>query len=239
MDKQRSSILQDMLTPDHKLDPWRVLKTQDPLQIEAKSMETIQKLCDLSAWSKAEQAVVMRCIHTSADFDYATQLRMTSDAVLHAVELIRRGAHIVTDTTMAMSGINRRVLETFGGAVHCFIQDDLVAKQAKERGQTRSTISMEVAYALQEKQQVPFIYAIGNAPTALLRLAEGIYNEGWRPDFIIGVPVGFVNVVESKELIRALPVPSIVAMGRKGGSNIAAAICNALIYQASGRQVSV
>ena len=128
---------------------------------------------------------------------------------------------------MALAGINKKMLAGFGGSVHCFMADESVAKIAKERGTTRAAVSMEMAAKIEK----PVIFAIGNAPTALIQLYEMIQNQSYRPAFIIGVPVGFVNVEAAKELIMETDVPYIVNRGRKGGSNVAAAICNALIYE--------
>ena len=200
-----------------------------PAEIEARSMEIIRS--ELKQPLPPEnEAVILRAIHTTADFDYAENLCFSPEAVARGVEALRGGAHIVTDTTMAMSGINKRVLAKFGGEVHNFIADPEVAAQAKERGVTRATISMERAAAMGKS----LVYAIGNAPTALVRLYE-LWQEGTlpAPALIVGVPVGFVNVVEAKELIMEMDCPWIVARGRKGGSNVAAAICNALLYTAS------
>ena len=176
------------------------------------------------------EAVILRAIHTTADFDYAENLCFSPKAVELGVDALRRGTDIVTDTTMAMSGINKRVLTKFGGQIHNFIADPEVAAQAKALGVTRASVSMERAAALGK----PLIYAIGNAPTALVRLYE-LWQAGTlpAPALIIGVPVGFVNVVEAKELTMEMDCPWIVARGRKGGSNVAAAICNALLYTAS------
>jgi precorrin-8X/cobalt-precorrin-8 methylmutase len=128
---------------------------------------------------------------------------------------------------MALSGINKRVLAEYGGEVHCFMADADVAAEAKERGVTRATVSMERAAKLPNK----VIFAIGNAPTALLNLRE-MYDRGeFRPEFVIGVPVGFVNVVAAKEMIMETDIPYIINAGRKGGSNVAAAICNAVLYE--------
>ena len=171
--------------------------------------------------------ITKRVIHTSADFDYTKTLTYSGNAVKIAKELILNGADIVTDTNMALAGINKKMLARFGGKVHCFMADEEVARLAKERGTTRASISMEMASKLPK----PVIFAIGNAPTALIRLYEIIQNGTWRPAFVIGVPVGFVNVEIAKELIMETDVPYIVNRGRKGGSNIAAAICNALIYE--------
>ena len=174
--------------------------------------------------------MILRAIHTTADFDYAKNLCFSPNAVQRGVEALRGGADIVTDTTMAMSGINKRVLAKFGGQVYNYIADGDVAAEARERGITRAAVSMERAAAMGK----PLIYAIGNAPTALVRLYE-MWCDGTLPTpaLIVGVPVGFVNVVEAKELTMQMDCPWIVARGRKGGSNLAAAICNALLYTAS------
>ena len=143
------------------------------------------------------------------------------------MQYLRDGASIITDTSMAMSGINKKKLSSLGGSVHCFMADEEVAKEAKARGITRASVSMERTAAMGED----FIYAVGNAPTALVTLFDMVKAGQLHPKLIIGVPVGFVNVVEAKELIMQLDVPYIVARGRRGGSNVAAAICNALLYQ--------
>ena len=173
--------------------------------------------------------VIKRAIHTSADFDYADNLVFSDGAVEKGIAAIKGGCTIVTDTQMAFSGVNKKVLEKFGGKAVCFMSDPDVAAEAKARGETRATVSMERAAALEG----PVILAVGNAPTALVRACELIEEGKWAPALIIGVPVGFGNVVESKELLLTMDTPHIVARGRKGGSNIAAAICNALLYQAS------
>ena len=200
-----------------------------PAEIEARSMEIIRS--ELKQPLPPEQeAVILRAIHTTADFDYAKNLCFSPNAVQRGVEALRGGADIVTDTTMAMSGINKRVLAKFGGQVYNYIADGDVAAEARERGITRAAVSMERAAAMGK----PLIYAIGNAPTALVRLYE-MWCDGTLPTpaLIVGVPVGFVNVVEAKELTMQMDCPWIVARGRKGGSNLAAAICNALLYTAS------
>ena len=172
-----------------------------------------------------KKPVLYRVIHTTADFEYANTLTFSDQALEKAKEAIQRGAHIITDTQMAYAGINKRRLADFGGEVHCYMADEDVAKEAKERRQTRAMVSMEKA--LRRKGEL--IFAIGNAPTALLRLKEAV-DQGARPALIIGVPVGFVNVTAAKELILQTKIPYIVNRGRKGGSNVAAAICNALLY---------
>lgn len=197
-----------------------------PGDIEARSMEIIAGELGETDWKEPEFSVVRRCIHTSADFDYNMNLRFSQESCKKGIRALRAGADIVTDTRMAMSGINKRRLAEYGGQVHCFIDDETVIKEAKERGVTRSAICMERGAAIKK----PVIFAIGNAPTALIRLYELVESGAVRPELVIGVPVGFVNVVESKELFMRTSVPWIIAAGRKGGSNIAAAICNALLY---------
>ncbi len=198
-----------------------------PEEIEARSMEIITKELNGKTWPEPEFSVVKRCIHTSADFDYGENLCFSKGAAALGVEALRDGISIVTDTRMAASGINKKRLREYGGEVHCFMDAPDVAEEAKRRGCTRAAICMERAAALHEN----LIIAVGNAPTALIRLYELIQAGEIRPVLIIGAPVGFVNVVEAKELIMTAGVPYIVPRGRKGGSNIAATICNALLYQ--------
>lgn len=202
------------------------LENVKPMDIEARSFAMITEELGDTPLIPGTELVVKRCIHTSADFDYAKNLCFSEHAVEKAMEAIKNGACIVTDTQMAKSGINKRALARYGGEVYCFMSDEDVAKIAKEKGTTRATASMDKAAAMDKK----LIFAIGNAPTALIRLYELIEEGTIAPELIIGVPVGFVNVVQSKELIMETEVPYIVARGRKGGSNIAACICNALLY---------
>lgn len=202
-----------------------------PEEIEARSMELIGREMPAGNWTPEELLVVKRCIHTSADFDYAASLYFSRGAVEHGLKLLRQGVTIVTDTNMAAAGINKPALTLLNGSVRCFMADGDVAAEARARKVTRAIVSMERAAKL--KGHV--IFAIGNAPTALIRLYELIEAGEICPDFIIGAPVGFVHVVEAKELICRTKIPCIVPKGRKGGSNIAAAICNALLYQAAGR----
>ncbi len=200
-----------------------------PADIEKRSFEIIgQELKEMGIVLPDKEApITMRCIHTSADFDYAKNLVFSENAIDSAREAIRNGASILTDTNMARSGINKKRLESFGGHVYCFMADEDVAKRARENGTTRAVASMEKACELKE----PLIIAIGNAPTALIHLYELVETGKIVPELIIGVPVGFVNVEPAKELILSQnKVPTIVARGRKGGSNIAACICNALLY---------
>lgn len=200
-----------------------------PADIEKRSFEIItQELLEQGIRLPEEEAMITkRAIHTSADFEYAKTLTYSKGAVAIAKELIRGGADIVTDTNMALTGINKKVLAEFGGQVHCFMADEEVARLAKERQTTRAAISMEKASQIEK----PVIFAVGNTPTALIQLYDLMQQGSWRPAFVIGVPVGFVNVVAAKELIMTTDVPYIVNRGRKGGSNVAAAICNALLYE--------
>ena len=198
-----------------------------PMDIEKRSFEIITELLGDRQLDPETEPVVKRVIHTTADFDYADSLHFSEHAVRRGVEALRAGCDIVTDTQMARSGINKTILSRLGGQVHCFMSDADVAEEARERGITRAIVSMERAADLQK----PCIFAIGNAPTALLALRELVDAGRVIPALIVGVPVGFVNGVESKETIIASGAPCIVARGRKGGSNVAAAICNAMLYQ--------
>lgn len=198
-----------------------------PADIEKRSFAIITELLGDRRLDPENEPVIKRVIHTSADFDYADNLVFSEHAVRKGIEALRGGCDIVTDTQMARAGINKTILAKLGGEVHCFMSDPGVAEEAKERGITRAIVSMERAAKLPK----PCIFAIGNAPTALISLHEQMAAGILHPALIIGVPVGFVNVIESKELILHSEVPHIVARGRKGGSNVAAAICNALLYQ--------
>ena len=198
-----------------------------PMDIEKRSFDIITEILGDTPINPENELVIKRVIHTTADFEYVQNLVFSDHAVLKGIEALRSGCDIVTDTQMAKSGINKTILGRLGGHVHCFMSDPDVAAEAKERGITRAMVSMERAAKLPK----PCIFAIGNAPTALISLHEQITAGILNPALIIGVPVGFVNVVESKEMIIASNVPHIVARGRKGGSNVAAAICNAMLYQ--------
>ena len=198
----------------------------DPREIEKRSLEIIESELTVDI-PQENLAVVKRVIHTTADLDYAVNLAFSEGAVEKALEALRSGCDIVTDTQMAKSGINKAAAEKLGCAVHCFMSDPDVAAEAKERGCTRAKVSMEKAARVAGSG----IFAIGNAPTALIMLREMIEEGRISPKLVVGVPVGFVNVVESKEEIMRTGVPYIVARGRKGGSTVAAAIINALMYQ--------
>jgi precorrin-8X/cobalt-precorrin-8 methylmutase len=203
------------------------IKFVEPQNIEKRSFEIIQEeLGDLKLDGEKEP-IIKRVIHTTADFDYLYNLIFSKDAVKRAKSALKKGATIITDTNMAYSGINKKAAAKYGVEIKCFMADEDVAKEASERRETRATVSMERASS---KIQGPLIFAIGNAPTALIKLYDLIAEGKINPELIIGVPVGFVNVVEAKELIMNTNIPYIVAKGRKGGSNVAAAIINALLY---------
>ena len=198
----------------------------DPKEIEKRSFEIIASELAVSIPAENE-LVVKRVIHATADFDFAENLCFSEHAVEKALAALRGGCDIVTDTQMARSGINKKILAELGGEVHCFMSDEDVAAEAVRRGTTRAEISMEKASKLAKS----CIFAIGNAPTALLAIHDLVTAGKLSCALVIGAPVGFVNIIESKEKIMTLDIPYIVARGRKGGSGVAAAICNALIYQ--------
>lgn len=198
----------------------------DPMEIEKRSMEIIESGLPKGI-PEENKAVVKRVIHCTADFDYAENLAFSKDAVQKALSALKVGCDIITDTQMALAGINKAAASKLGCRIHCFMSDPDVAEKAKELGCTRAAISMEKAKELDK----PLIFVIGNAPTALLKLKEFIDAGEIAPLLVIGVPVGFVNVVESKNAIMETNVPYIISRGRKGGSNVAAAIVNALMYQ--------
>ena len=204
-----------------------MLETIKPAEIEKRSFAIITELLGDTVLDPVQEPVIKRVIHTTADFSYVENLTFSDHAVEKGIEALKNGCDIVTDTQMAKAGINKTILGRLGGHVHCFMSDPEVAAEARERGVTRAMVSMERAAKLEK----PCVFAIGNAPTALISLHEQILAGKVQPALVIGVPVGFVNVVESKELIIGSPVPYIVSRGRKGGSNVAAAICNALLYQ--------
>lgn len=203
-----------------------------PMEIEKRSFEIITEELGARRIDPEFELTVKRVIHTTADFDYYENMAFSEHAVLRMMDAIRRGCDVITDTTMAMSGINKKLLARFGGQVHCFIGDEDVAAEARARGVTRSLVSMEKAARLNKA----LIFAIGNAPTALYSICD-LYRAGkLKPEMVIGVPVGFVNVVEAKEEIMNTVPDYIVARGRKGGSNVAAAIVNAALYQMIQRE---
>lgn len=203
-----------------------------PEEIEAESFRIIDEEVGLHPWSPAEWPVVRRVIHTSADFEYARSLLFSADALTRGIDALRRGRGIVTDTTMAQAGISRERLARFGVATSCFVGDPVVAHEAKRLGITRSILSMRKGAAAADAG----IFVIGNAPTALFELLRLVREEGLRPDLVIGLPVGFVGAAESKERLvlegREAGLPFITNRGRKGGSNVAAAVVNALLILA-------
>ncbi len=186
-----------------------------PQEIEARSFEIITEELGNRKLEEAYAPIIKRVIHTTADFDYADNL-VFSPNVLEAVrEAFQKKACIVTDTQMARAGINKRALQQLGMESYNFISDEDVAEQARIQGTTRAAASVDKAASLNR----PLILAVGNAPTALVRIYELVQEGKLKPELIIGAPVGFVNVVQAKEMILELPVPHIVARGRKGGSN--------------------
>ena len=202
-----------------------------PSEIEARSFAIIEsELPEGLEIPELHKPVLKRVIHTTADFDYVENLVFSENAVERALAALKGGACIVTDTNMAKAGIHKSALEKLGGEAYCFMGDADVAEEAEKRGCTRAAVCMEKAARLGR----PCIFAVGNAPTALLRICELIKQGSLQPQLVIGVPVGFVNVVQSKELLLQARTDYIVAKGRKGGSNVAAAICNALLYMAAG-----
>ena len=197
-----------------------------PQDIEKRSFEIITEELGDAVLDPLQAPIIKRVIHTTADFEYLNTLCFSENAVVKLQGALKNGACIVTDTQMAQAGISKRTLEKYGGRVYCFMGDEDVAQTAARNGTTRAVASMDKAAGLSEN----VIFVVGNAPTALVRLYELMEQGKIAPRGIIGVPVGFVNVVQAKELIMQCNVPYIVARGRKGGSNVAAAICNALLY---------
>ena len=200
-----------------------------PAEIEKRSFEIItQLLGDKPLGPNAP--IIKRVIHTTADFDFFDHLVFTENVLQRTIAVLKRGGfHVVTDTRMAEAGINKRSLAAFGGSIHCFIDAPEVIAQAKATNTTRSAVAVEHAV---QTIDGPVCFVVGNAPTALLKICEVIEQGRRLPELVVGVPVGFVNIVESKERILELDVPSIVAKGRKGGSNVAAAVVNAILYEA-------
>ena len=205
----------------------RGIKLVKPDEIERQSFAIISAELGGRKFPPGQGPVVKRVIHTTADFAYAEDLVFSPDAVERALGALSQGATLVTDTKMVAAGISQRAAEALGGGVRCFMGDPALAEAAGRLGVTRSALCMDQAASLPG----PLILAIGNAPTALFRLCELVEEGRLRPELVIAVPVGFVNVVEAKQAVIASGVPHIVTRGRKGGSTVAAAICNALLYQ--------
>lgn len=207
----------------------RSLENVRPADIERRSMEIIEgEIGDTSALTPEQKLIVKRVIHTTADFDFLNIIRFSENATDIGLNALKNNAVIVTDTQMALSGISKPALNSLGCEAVCFMSDPQIASIAKENGITRAAASMNYAADLYMERNV--IFAIGNAPTALVSLYEIISECNFLPSLIIGAPVGFVNVVQSKQLIMNSGVPFIITQGRKGGSGVAAAICNALLY---------
>ena len=202
-----------------------------PADIERRSFEIIESELKTEIPENIKP-VVIRAIHTTADFDYAENLYFSDNVIDTALKVLDMGAVIVTDTNMAKAGINKSALARHGCECMCFMADEDIAETAKRNGTTRAAASVDKAAKLGK----PVIYAAGNAPTALVRLCEHISAGDFIPELVIGAPVGFVNVVQSKEMLIESGVPCIVARGRKGGSNVAAAICNALLYMLDNKK---
>lgn len=204
----------------------------NPQEIESLSFQIIDAEAGDHGFASDAWQVVRRMIHTSADFDWQQMIRLHPGAIAAGVAAIRRGAVIVTDTNMVRVGIRQRDLEPFGGSVRCYITDPRVAETAAREGITRAKAAVDVA----APEMDGGIVAVGNAPTALLRLIERMQAGTVQPALVVGLPVGFVNAAESKALLLKQSVPYITNVGRKGGSNVAAAAINALIILAgSGR----
>ncbi len=207
-----------------------MIENLSPAEIERRSMEIIEsELGSTSHLTEREKIIVKRVIHTTADFDYLQNMKFSEDAVSSALKSIQNGAVFVTDTNMALAGISKSALNAFNCEAYCFTGDSDVVEQSKKTGATRSSAAIDKAAKMLCERQI--IFAIGNAPTALIRLHELINSKKIFPALVIGVPVGFVNAEQSKEIIMTDNVPYIIAAGRKGGSTVSAAICNALLYQ--------
>ena len=207
---------------------------QQPQAIEAKSFDIIGEIIretrpDYQFASPLHEAIIKRVIHTTADFDWLDILWFSSDVLEQFCAALSRSSVIYTDTTMALSGINKNLLATFGGECRCYISDPRVVREAKAQGITRSMAAVDIA----AKEDGDKVFVFGNAPTALFRLLE---HKELEVGGVIGVPVGFVGAAESKEALSHSGLPGIAALGRKGGSNVAAAIVNAILYQLQAGQ---
>lgn len=197
-----------------------------PGDIEKRSFEIIRQELGDRRFPEEQQPIIYRCIHTTADLDFADTLCFSDDVIKRALDVIKKGCTFVTDSNMTRTGINKAALARHGCECLCFMADPDIASRAAAEGTTRAAASVDKAAEIRS----PIIYAVGNAPTALLRLCEHIKAGTFLPELVIGVPVGFVNVVQSKEMLIESGIPYITARGRKGGSTVAAAICNALLY---------
>ena len=203
---------------------------KNPMMIEEKSFIMIQEIIDeirpgYKFKNEIEEKIIKRSIHTTADFEYLDILKISDTAVENIVDALKNNATIYTDTNMALSGINKRKLYALGCKYRCLVAEEETANLAKEKGITRSMAAVELAM----KDEGRKIFVLGNAPTALYKVIE-MFNEGCSVDAVVGVPVGFVGAAESKYSLEQTEIPYIVAEGRKGGSNVAAAIVNAILY---------
>lgn len=211
------------------------IENLSPGDIERISMQIIEsELGDTSHLSESEKLVVKRVIHTTADFEYLNNLKFSENVVDKAKDILKKGAVIVTDTQMAFSGISKPAVQKLGCEMHCFMSDSDVAETAKKNGTTRAVASVDKAAEIFPDKNI--IFVVGNAPTALIRICELAERGKLSPAFVVGTPVGFVNVVQSKNMIMQTDIPYIAAVGRKGGSTVAAAVCNALLYQVYDRK---
>ena len=202
-----------------------------PDEIEKRSFQIIEEEAGTHRFSAQQWPVVRRIIHTTADFEYLQTLRFHPDAVSAGIESIRSGRGVITDTNMVRVGIRSKDLQQYGGGVRCFMEDPQIHRIARQRQTTRAAAAVDAAV----EEMNGGIYAIGNAPTALMRLIELIEKGKAHPALVIGLPVGFVNAAESKAALAALQTPYITNSGRKGGSNVAASVVNALVIIAGQR----
>jgi precorrin-8X/cobalt-precorrin-8 methylmutase len=200
-----------------------------PQEIEDLSFKIIEEEAGNHPFTRDEWPIVRRMIHTSADFEYIKTVRFHPKAIQAGIKAIKSGCRIFTDTHMAKVGIRKKEIQAFGGEVNCLITDENVAKKAQAEGTTRALAAVDMV----GDRINSGIYVVGNAPTALLRLIEVIREKKASPALIIGLPVGFVNAAESKDALITLDFPYITNKGRKGGSNIAASVVNALAIMAT------
>ena len=199
-----------------------------PHEIERSSFQIIDQEAGIHHFTAQQWSIVQRIIHTTADFEFKEMIRFHPDAISAGIEAIRNGKMIITDTNMARVGIRKKEVETYGGRVKCYINDPLIHEKAALTGGTRAKAAVDMAIS----EMKDGIYVVGNAPTALLRLIELIGEKKAQPALVIGLPVGFVNAAESKAALVGMDTPYISNVGRKGGSNVAASVVNALAIMA-------
>jgi precorrin-8X/cobalt-precorrin-8 methylmutase len=199
-----------------------------PYEIEQLSFKMIDMEAGPHDFTPVQWAIVRRMIHTSADFDYMKDIRIHPTAVAAGIKAIRAGGTIFTDTNMARTGIRQKELEGFGASTQCLMASEKISRVAAEKGITRAHAAVDAA--VDELNNA--VYVVGNAPTALLRLIELIREGRCQPALVVGLPVGFVNAAASKAELLDLETPFITNVGRKGGSNVAASVVNALIILA-------